>query len=61
MSWWISYGPLEIEICQCLMWVNRVGLTLYQPLPVHPEQRTFSAPVGMSGWCHSRTMRRRKV
>jgi hypothetical protein len=36
-------------------WVNRVILTVGWPLPVYPDQRTFSKPVGMSQRCHFRT------
>ena len=35
---------------QCLRWVNRAGLTLCQPLPVFPEQRTSPDRHGC-GWC----------
>jgi len=31
-----------------LNWVNLVVLTLNHPLPVYPDQRTSSVPVGMS-------------
>src|SRR5437879_11060308 len=33
----------------------RVGLTVGQPLPVHPSQRTFAAHVGTSQTCQTRT------
>jgi hypothetical protein len=37
------------------LWVIRVVLTLCQPLPVIPEQRTSPDRFGWSGWCHFRT------
>jgi hypothetical protein len=37
------------------LWVIRVDLTLWQLLPVYPNQRTSSAPVGMSQRCQQRT------
>jgi len=33
---------------QSPLWVNRVGLTLRQRLPVYPAERTLPASVGMS-------------
>ena len=33
--------------------VNRVSLTIGRSLPVYPDKRTFSAPVGMSQRCQS--------
>jgi hypothetical protein len=33
---------------RCLNWVNRVVLTVGQPLPVHADQRTFAGYVGTS-------------
>jgi hypothetical protein len=33
------------------LWVKSVGLTLCQPLAVHPEQRTLSDRPGMSQRC----------
>jgi hypothetical protein len=35
--------------------VNRAGLTLCQPLPVYPDQRTSSDRSGWSGSCQNRT------
>src|SRR5216683_2367078 len=35
----------------CLDWVNLVVLTLGQPLPVYPSERTSRAPIGMSQRC----------
>jgi hypothetical protein len=34
--------------------VNRVGLTLCEPLPIYLEQRTSSDRPGWSGWCAKR-------
>src|SRR5215471_18416476 len=34
--------------CRCLGWVMRVVLTMARPLPVYPDCRTSSEPVGMS-------------
>lgn len=33
---------------------NRAVLTLNQPLPVYPDQRTSTDPPSWSGWCHKR-------
>src|ERR1700704_1214262 len=38
-----------------LTWVIRVGLTLYPPLPVSPEQRTSTERSGWSGSCQQAT------
>ena len=38
---------------------NRVALTFAQPLPVYPEQRTLSAPVGRSVWCQKQALPRK--
>jgi hypothetical protein len=35
----------------CLSWVNRVVLTAHPSLPVYPDERTSSEPVGMSQRC----------
>src|SRR5260370_18563463 len=35
--------------------VIRVILSVRQPLPVYPDERTFSVSVGMSQRCHQRT------
>jgi hypothetical protein len=43
---------------RCLSWVNRVVLTMRRPLPVFPDQRTFSESVGMSQRCHEQSLRR---
>jgi hypothetical protein len=32
-------------------WVNRVVLTARRSLPVYPDERTYSEPVGMSQRC----------
>src|SRR5216684_6011105 len=37
------------------IWVNRVVLTVRCSLPVYPDERTSSEPVGMSQRCHFRT------
>jgi hypothetical protein len=37
------------------IWVIRVVLTVGQPLPVYPNQRTFAGYVGMSQTCQDRT------
>src|SRR5258708_38560077 len=34
--------------------VNRVGLTVSEPLPVFPYEQTLSEPVGMSQRCQTR-------
>ena len=39
-----------------LNWVNRVTLTAVRSLPVCPQLRTFSAPVGKSQRCQFRTL-----
>ena len=44
-----SFAPCKLR---CPKRVIRVTLTVGQPLPVRPDQRTFSAPVGMSQRCH---------
>src|ERR1700682_4002011 len=36
---------------------NRVVLTAHPSLPVHPDKRTISEPVGMSQTCHDQTSR----
>src|SRR5712671_5935186 len=41
---------------QCPSWVIRVVLTVGQPLPVHPDQRTFAGYVGTFQSCHNRTL-----
>jgi hypothetical protein len=40
---------------RCLNWVKSDVLTVSRLLPVYPDQRTFSEPVGMSQRCHKRT------
>jgi len=40
---------------RCLLWVNRVILTVGWPLPVYLGQRTSSEPVGMSQTCQEAT------
>jgi hypothetical protein len=37
-----------------LLWVIRVVLTARPSLPVYPDERTSSEPVGMSERCHER-------
>src|SRR6266481_8032210 len=39
----------------CLSWVIRVALTVRRSLPIHPDQRTFSAWVSVSQRCQVRT------
>jgi len=39
----------------CPLWVKSIVLTVGQPSPVCPDQRTFSAPAGMSQRCQKRT------
>jgi hypothetical protein len=46
---------------RCPSWVNRVGLTVGQPLPVYPDERTSSEPVGMSQTCQQATYRTRSI
>jgi hypothetical protein len=43
---------------RCLKWVKSVVLTVGRPLPVCPDQRTFSAPAGMSQRCQFRNWER---
>src|SRR5229473_2503190 len=38
------------------IWVNRVVLTVRCSLPVYPDERTSSEPVGMSQRCQQRTL-----
>jgi hypothetical protein len=38
------------------LWVNRVNLTERRPLPVLPDERTFSETVGMSQRCQEPTL-----
>src|SRR6267142_1755697 len=45
----------DIQAAECLVRVNRVGLTVRRSLPVYPDERTFSDANGMSQRCHFRT------
>jgi predicted small metal-binding protein len=40
---------------QCPSWVIRVISSVRQPLPVYPEEQTFSVSLGMSQKCRKRT------
>ena len=40
----------------CPIWVKRVVLTVTQPVPVFPDQRTSSDKLGWSVSCHKPTL-----
>jgi NikR C terminal nickel binding domain len=47
-----AYLTIETPTVACLSRVNRVVVTVRRSLPVRPQLRTFSAPVGTSQMCH---------
>jgi len=39
---------------RCLSWVNHATLTVVGPLPIFPDQQTFSGSFGMSQKCRQK-------
>ncbi len=47
-----TFLPQAFHGLRCRTWVDRVVLTAHKSLPVYPDKRTISEPVGMSQRCH---------
>ena len=47
----------EVGHSACLFWIKSAVLTLCRSLPVYPDQRTSSAPVGTSQRCQGAVIR----
>jgi hypothetical protein len=47
-------GGLALATCPSLLWVIRVVSTVRRSLPVYPDNRTYSEPIGMSQRCYER-------
>ena len=51
----ISHWPRPDRPARCRTWVKRVILTVRKSLPVFPDKRTISGPIGMSQMCQEAT------